>query len=515
MKPLYNHVVIIGIDGMGNFNKDAVTPNIDKKFANGATTFDALSLFPTISAQNWGAMLLGAEPEVHGLTNSIVSTKEYHNKKLPSVFTTVRNAFPDAFLCSCSNWDPINYGIIEHDIGVEMHTADNDKLLCDIIEECISRKPKLLFIQSDDVDGAGHGNGYGTEKYLQAITEADEFSGRIFNAYEKAGIADETLFIEIADHGGYDHGHGGYHDTEKYIFFGVAGKGIAKSHIPFAQTKDVNAIVRYAFGIDIPDFSFDEYSSQVPENIFESTKPYIRPENTTIEFNTEETPEYESENGLSNVFDSANIKTALFFDNNCCDASGNLSFVEHNFVKYYSTGRYGAYGELGNTGYITNDVIKFSKNSFSVAFWVKIDKAIDDFCCICSTRNMNESSDGFSVGFSNAGTFLNIRNNDYEETYSTTCVNETEKGWMHVIYAFNREDNKAEIYYNFKHRRTITLNDNFKDFSFDNLPFTVGNDASGSLNISRKFIFNIDDFIVIGKSIDANEIIKLASYYNN
>ena len=99
----YAHVAIVGIDGMGTFCKDTPTPCMDEIFKDGAKTYSALSLFPTISAQNWGAMLLGAEPETHGLTNGIVSQREYSNKALPSIFTTMRRAFPDNVLCSVSN----------------------------------------------------------------------------------------------------------------------------------------------------------------------------------------------------------------------------------------------------------------------------------------------------------------------------------------------------------------------------------------------------------------------------
>ncbi|MBQ4245517.1 MAG: alkaline phosphatase, partial [Clostridia bacterium] len=286
---VYGHVAVVGIDGMGNFNRFTFTPEMDRIFENGAYTNFALSLAPTISAQNWGAMLLGTTPEVHGLTNDIVSTEEYKNKTFPSFFTTVRKAFPDAFLCSCCNWDPINHGIIEHDVDVEMHTAQNDEILTGIIEECVSRKPKLLFIQFDDVDGGGHGHGYGKEGHLKSIREADERVGRVYRAYEKAGIIDDTLFIVIADHGGYIRGHGGYTDGEKYIYLALAGKTVKKGEIPYAQTKDINAIVLHAFGLDVPACDIDGYSSQIPKNIFtDADAPYIMPE--PVEFKVESRP---------------------------------------------------------------------------------------------------------------------------------------------------------------------------------------------------------------------------------
>ncbi len=52
------------------------------------------------------------------------------------------------------------------------------------------------------IDGAGHTYGYGTEKYLEALSGADEWVGAIRKAIEDAGIAEDTLYIVTADHGG-------------------------------------------------------------------------------------------------------------------------------------------------------------------------------------------------------------------------------------------------------------------------------------------------------------------------
>ena len=74
MSKKYSHVIVIGVDGAGSWFKDADTPNFDKIFENGAITYKALSSKPTISAECWGSMLIGVGPEIHGLTNGIVSS---------------------------------------------------------------------------------------------------------------------------------------------------------------------------------------------------------------------------------------------------------------------------------------------------------------------------------------------------------------------------------------------------------------------------------------------------------
>ena len=518
MSYIYKHIVVVGIDGMGNFNKEAYTPNMDKIFENGAKAFYAVSLSPTISAQNWGAMLLGAQPEVHGLTNSIVDQYEYGNSDLPSFFTIVRNAFPDAFLCSCCNWNPINHGIIENNIGVEMHTADNDEKLTEIIEECASRKPKLLFIQFDDVDGAGHHYGYGTKGHLDSITKADGYVGRVYDAYKKAEVIDDTLFIVIADHGGYDHGHGGYTDGEKYIYFALAGKTVVRADIPYAQTKDISAVVLHAFGLNVPEYDIFGYSSQIPLNVFEDVNTvYNRPaeiENYTVE--NLETPDINDAGGLYSYFGKKNIKLALFFDNNTKDSTGNYVFRQNGQVKYYSEGIRGSYGELGSIGSINCNDLRFDTDSFTVAVWLKIDKALGNTCFICGSKDMSDNCAGFALGFDRCDSVLFIDNGepDSREEINMPYHYDVAGGWLHIIYCIDREKEKVDIYHNFEFKKTALIPKRFRGISFDGLPFTIGDDASKKYNSERRYIFNLDDLIVFNKALKDTDIEKLAQYYN-
>ena len=126
MNRKYAHVIVLGIDGAGAFVRDAVTPNFDRIFENGAVTYDALASNPSISAECWGSMLLGVGPEVHKLTNGIVSSTPYPvDSAFPSLFRRIREAYPEAELGSYCDWNPITYGIVENNLGVS-HDSKND-----------------------------------------------------------------------------------------------------------------------------------------------------------------------------------------------------------------------------------------------------------------------------------------------------------------------------------------------------------------------------------------------------
>ena len=82
----YEHVVILGVDALGNFTTKTETPNMDEIFKGGATTDYALVENPSASAQGWGSLLIGTSCDVHGLTNYSIMEGAYSNDALPTVF---------------------------------------------------------------------------------------------------------------------------------------------------------------------------------------------------------------------------------------------------------------------------------------------------------------------------------------------------------------------------------------------------------------------------------------------
>lgn len=274
----YRHVIVVGIDGAGGYIREAETPNFDRIFQNGAVTYRALASNPTISAECWGSMLLGVSPKVHGLTNSIISSRPYpHDSAYPSLFRRIRETIPEAELGSFCDWNPITYGIVEDNIGVTHDTGRDTELTPRITEYIKAKKPVFLFIQMDSVDSVGHNFGYGSPEHLKRIGEVDILTGDIHNAARQAGMLDDTLFCVISDHGGtpFDGkgaGHGGWSDAEKYVTFAAAGKTVSRCEIKDMNVRDLTAIVLYALNIPAPEFRADGWTSQIPEGMFGDSK---------------------------------------------------------------------------------------------------------------------------------------------------------------------------------------------------------------------------------------------------
>ncbi len=518
MRNIYKYVAVVALDGMGNFNLKTPTPCMDKIFSNGAVTNYGLSMSPTVSAENWATMFTGVAPEVHAFANSIEHGLENKGDRYPSIFKMVRDAMPEARLSSFASWKVINDFMIEHDIGVNFYSAHDADILEPIIEE-VANKPTLFFAYFEEVDSAGHRGDWGDENYLKKITEQDGFVGKVYEAYEKAGIIDETLFLLVTDHGGIRCGHGAYSDTEKYIFFGAAGKGIEKSDIGTYYTMDMAAVVLYALGIDVPEYKEGVFTSQVPEGLFPEVKgTYKEPVENFIEFTERKAPEFKGENGLAKYIPEEKIKLALFMDGNVADASGKHETAEVGKVEYI-TGAYGKGCILGKNGHINIKGLKLGKDSFSVAYWAKLDLTLDEGFSVFANKDWfwrNRADHGLGLSFRAHDAVFNMGKGDGRQEVDIGFPLTVGGGWMHVIQIADKKNKKLYVYYNFKKVYEADMFDEYAELDLDTgMDFNVGNDGLGTFSNERYDMqLCMDDFIVFGDALTDKDVESLKKYYN-
>ena len=269
----YKHVFIIGIDGAGRFIKDAETPNFDRIFKNGAVDYAARTEVPTDSGPNWGSVLTGVSYFKHLIHNgNSGETQRTSAAKHPTVFTYVRRAMPEAELASFVNWNNVNFGMIETDIGVtEKQNADEalTEDICAYFDE--GNAPALFFVQLDDVDAAGHAHGSDAPEYFDAIKTADERLGKIYDAVERNGLMEDGLFIVTADHGHKSTGgHGRFSLRESTTTFAAAGKTVVPGGKLDKTTRirDIAAAALYALGVERPK----DMSARIPADLFTDVK---------------------------------------------------------------------------------------------------------------------------------------------------------------------------------------------------------------------------------------------------
>lgn len=514
-KNLYSYVAVIGIDGMGIFNKSARTPCMDAIFENGAVSYDGLSMDPTISAENWGAMLLGAKPTVHKLTNNNIRQKEYCSEVIPSVFLRIRNAFPECRLASYCVWSPINEGLIESAAKVDSKTAESDEALCPMIVEAVMKKPKFLFVQLDDVDGAGHRFGYGSAGHLKQISNADAIVGRIYEAYKRAGILGETLFIVTSDHGGYNHSHGGYNDTEKYVFAGACGRDVKKRKITGFQTRDIAATVLKALGVFVPETDEKAFSSIVPGGIFDGFVSQKRPKPKKSKVIHTLTPNPFSSDGIFAALPRERFKACLFLDSSLSDAAGLAHIKECGAVKYYTDGVKGECAELGATGCAEIENTDINNGDITFMCWLKTDRSLTGSVCVFASRSFGEgqSVKGISVQMRCNDTVFVIADGDDDFEVTLPFPEALSHGWTNVAFSLSRSEKKLYCYNDFELSAEYDVEECYLGALCDK-PFVFGDNSEKTYNrIKNPSTFFADDFFIINGVLSKNELCALKKYY--
>ncbi len=264
----YEHVFIIGIDGMGATFDKVDSPNFDRIFADNAYRHDAVTEYITTSAQNWGSILTGVSYDTHGLTNDITGkVKRTSADDNHTIFYYVHEAMPDAELISFCHWSNINKGIIETDVGVKKVNRRSDPLVAEAIINYfkMGHAPKLMFVQLDSVDHAAHSHGGFSDEYYETAAHIDVRLGEIYDAIESQGLMKNSLFIVVADHGETTNGHGGQTKEESSAVLAVAGHSVNKTILDESvHNRDVSAIALHALGIAQPD----QFISSVPAGLF-------------------------------------------------------------------------------------------------------------------------------------------------------------------------------------------------------------------------------------------------------
>ena len=511
----YKHVVIIGVDGAGAYFKDTDTPRCDEIFKGRATTYRSLMSLPTMSAQGWASILHGVLPAFHGLTNDIIEKTPYPlNSPYPSVFRVAREALPDAELASFVEWNPINIGIVENNLGVEKGTGNDDaEVTGRILTYLKSKTPALMFVQFSSPDDIGEKYGFGTDIYLATVSTADALVGRIYDQLKLKGILDDTLFIVTADHGGTGKTHGGDSDEEKYVFLGVAGKTVDSSVIADAEGRDVAAIAAYALGLDFPE----TWTGRVPTGVFkgvtaEERKEMELPGTAYRNHQTEPTPALSK---VQSLLAGHNVVAYLPFDGSIDDAFNKVQTTPSGTLSYADA--YYGKGVALNKGYVTLKDVKVGTGSFSVAFWLKASPLTPSEADpgLISNKDWQEGVyQGFILSYRGSKDIkFNVGDGKKNRMdYTRLLPSNYDAGWMHVILTVDRENRKVRIYYDFAFEGDeAEIPAALAATSFDSLSLNIGQDGTGVLQYALPA--QMDEFIMTSDVLGESDVAALKAYY--
>lgn len=258
-----NHVVVVGIDGLSPDGiEHAAAPHLKRLCREGAWTFHARAVMPTSSSPNWASMIMGAGPEQHGITSNewelnkfeISPTVKGVDGRFPSIFTVLRDQEPKSCSAVFHDWDGFGRLVAPGAASLLVDAGGPVDTVRKAIACIREKRPRLTFLQLDNVDHAGHEHGHGTAEYYAAVDVADQLAGELLAALDEAGMRGATLLVVTSDHGGKGKGHGGATMAEIEIPWIAAGPGVKAGYEITApvNTFDTAATLASALGLKAP-----------------------------------------------------------------------------------------------------------------------------------------------------------------------------------------------------------------------------------------------------------------------
>jgi hypothetical protein len=251
-------VLLIGIDGC---RPDALlaanTPTLDGLINNGIFSPHALNNDITISGPGWSAILCGVWSNKHLVTGNDFEENNYYN--YPPLFERIEAYNEELHTASICNWDPINDYIVQDYSDYKLNVSSDADVSLEACDYLANNDPDLLFLHFDDVDHAGHAEGFSPDipEYIAAIEGVDAYITPILTSItQRPNYATEDwLFLVTTDHGGINTSHGGSSIEEETVFVIASGDNIPTTLIKRDSSLVVESIEN-CLG-DFPELQFD------------------------------------------------------------------------------------------------------------------------------------------------------------------------------------------------------------------------------------------------------------------
>ena len=198
------HVFILSFDQAGPADvQNAEMPVYKRLAAEGAHTWEASTIVPSITLTSHVSMLTGVGIQKHQvLWNDWDETKP--PLAVPTVFRFAKErGLGTAMIVSKSKFNTLGHsGFLDAYVTPEDYRAAG--IAAAFVELLKTRSPNLCFIHFGDPDRAGHGYGVNSTEKKQALADCDAALRTVVDAVAAAGLADSSVFILTADHGGHD-----------------------------------------------------------------------------------------------------------------------------------------------------------------------------------------------------------------------------------------------------------------------------------------------------------------------
>lgn len=256
------HVFIVSLDGLRpDVLAKARTPNIDNLVLVGSYSWTAQTVLPSVTLPSHVSMLTGVLPEIHGVT-----WNDYRPARgpipVPTIFTIAHSSGLSTAMVVAK--DKLQTLALDGSLDYAEVVGGDAMTVAQAASRPIeASRPNLFWIHFADPDAAGHRSGWGSDAQVRSAEACDRGVGILLGAIHRAGIANTSVMIVTADHGGHGDGHGSDSEADRTIPWIIAGTGVTanKKIQERVSTCDTAAMALWALGVQPPA---DWYGRVIP-----------------------------------------------------------------------------------------------------------------------------------------------------------------------------------------------------------------------------------------------------------
>ena len=240
--PAIERAIVISLDGgRPDVLLRADMPNLRQLVNTGTFTFWARTVPVAVTLPSHASMLTGVTPERHGVTwNGDVPGLESARPKVPTLFeVAMRYGMTTAMVAVKSKFDA--FARIGHIYRSWVKGAKDTEVGDAAVTMLRDYQPEVLFVHFPGCDSAGHKDGWGTPRQVDALVNIDAQIGKLLATLDELQLRDKTVIVISADHGGAGRSHGGDDPRSQHIPWIVNGPGIRNG---YDLTQDARLQVR-------------------------------------------------------------------------------------------------------------------------------------------------------------------------------------------------------------------------------------------------------------------------------
>ena len=245
------HVFIVTVDGMRPELVNPVdAPVLHALLPHATRAMKAKTVNPSVTLPAHMSIVTGLTPEQHGVSWNTWTARDSPLQAM-TVFEVARAAGLSTALFTGKKTLQCLGGARPPELA-GASDRDDAEVMTEALSHVGQSGPSLMLIHLPGVDEAGHADGWLGDAQRKAMRIADEQIGRLLQRIRQATLAEQSVLIVTADHGGLGRAHDGGGSEDLTVPWIVWGAGVRPQDVAPVCVTATAGVALAALGLEPP-----------------------------------------------------------------------------------------------------------------------------------------------------------------------------------------------------------------------------------------------------------------------